>query len=413
MSPLELPQIRATSPTLAETMRACLLRGGLSKATGSSRFVLGNPKAWLGIAYHEVLEKIVEVDLGQETLDAAVERLWNQAIATQQQRADVHALDRRFNSPAAWPGYHVARASVVLRAQDLSLGPAPAVSPAAKASGPGLDGSIREHEFSACGGKLLGRPDVIRANEVVDYKSGAIVEYDESTQTDVVKTAYVRQLRIYGYLVKEKLGWWPLRGLLLPLAGAGVEVALDPSECVREATEAVALLDAYNGKVRAGAAPEEFASPSPPGCRWCPYKLLCPAFWQAASPEWSSQLDGAAVEGVLAEAPSVIHVGAARAVALDIQAGSEARHRAQIAPLNPAAHPVVTTLAAGERVRLVGLRARPDGVLVPGDRTVVFRVDELPLVATGCEGAELDASDHDEQAARGRGLHGTAMCRTK
>jgi len=124
VSPLELPQIHATSPTLAETMRACFLRAGLSRATGSSRFVLGNPKAWLGTAYHEVLEKIVEVDLDQETLDAAVERLWNQAIATQQQRADVHALDRRFGSPTAWPGYHVARASVVLRAQELSAAPA-------------------------------------------------------------------------------------------------------------------------------------------------------------------------------------------------------------------------------------------------------------------------------------------------
>jgi hypothetical protein len=170
---------------------------------------------------------------------------------------------------------------------------------------------------------------------------------------------------------------------------------LDQLECAREATEAVALLDAYNGMVSAGAAPEEFASPSPQGCRWCPYKLLCPAFWQTALPEWSGQLDGAAVEGVLAEAPSAIHAGAARAVALDIQAGSEARCRAQIAPLNPAAHPGVITLAAGDRVRLVGLRARPDGVLVPGDRTVVFRVDDLPLVVTGCEAGELDEIDDD------------------
>ena len=382
MSPLELPRIRATSPTLAETMRACFLRAGLSRATASSKFVLGNPKAWLGTAYHEGLEKIVEVDLGQEPLDATVERLWSQAIATLQQRADVHPLDRRFGLPTAWPGYHVARASVVLRAEGLSAGPPPAIAPNARqVSGAGLSGS-REQEFTACDGKLLGRPDVIRADEVVDYKSGAIVEYDEATQSDVVKAAYIRQLRIYGYLVKEKLGWWPPRGILLPLAGAGVEVALEPSECEREATEAVALLDAYNGKVRTDAAPEEFASPSPQGCRWCAYKLLCPAFWQAASPDWSGQLDGAAVEGVLAEAPSVIHAGAARAVALDIQAGSEARRRAQIAPLNPAAHPGVITLAAGYRVRLVGLRARRDGVLVPGERTVMCRLDDVPIVST-------------------------------
>jgi hypothetical protein len=364
-------------------MRACFLRAGLSRATGSSKFVLGHPKAWLGTAYHEVLEKIGDADLGQETLDAAVERLWKQAIATLQQRAEVHPLDRRFGSPTAWPGYHIARASVVLRAEGLSAGPPPGAAPYAKqASGAGTSGGSREQEFTACGGKLLGRPDAIRADEVVDYKSGAIMEYAEATQSDVVKAAYIRQLRIYGYLVKANLGWWPLRGLLLPLAGAGIEVALDPLECAREATEAVALLDAYNGKVSAGAAPEEFASPSPQGCRWCPYKLLCAAFWQTALPEWSGQLDGAAVEGVLAEAPTVIHAGAARAVALDIQAGSEARRRAQIAPLNPAVHLGVITLAAGDGVRLVGLRARRDGVLVPGERTVMCRIDEVPIVTT-------------------------------
>jgi hypothetical protein len=382
VNPLELPHIRATSPTLAETMRACFLRAGFARATGSSKFVLGNPKAWLGTAYHEVLEKVVEVDLRQETFDAAVERLWKQAIATLQQRADVHPLDRRFGSAIAWPGYHVAHASMALRAEGLSAAPRPATAPSRnQVSGADLGGSIREHEFTAYDGKLLGRPDVIRADEIVDYKSGAIVEYDEATQSDVVKAAYIRQLRIYGYLVKEKLGWWPLRGLLLPVAGAGIEVPLDASECVREAAEAVGLLDAYNRKVRGGAAPEEFASPSPQGCRWCPYKLLCPAFWQTALPDWSGQLDGAAVEGVLAEAPSAIHAGAARAVALDLQAGSEARCRAQIAPLNPIAHPAVITLAAGDRVRLVGLRARPDGVLAPTQRTVLARVADLPTVA--------------------------------
>ncbi len=376
-------------------MRTCLLRAGLSRAAGGSRFVLGNPKAWLGTAYHAVLEKVVDLDLRQESLDAAVEWLWNQAIAIQQQRADAHALDRRFGSPTSWPGYYVARASAMLRAQELYRRPARSLAPDAKqAFGLEFGNSMREHEFVACDGKLLGRPDLIRDSEVVDYKSGEITEYDEATQSDVVKSAYVRQLRIYGYLVKDELGWWPTRGVILPLAGAGVEILLDPSECAREATDAVALLDTYNSKVRAGAAPDELASPSPQGCRWCPYKLLCPAFWAAVSPEWSGLLDGAAVEGVLAEAPAVIHAGAARAVALSVRAGSEARPQAEIAPLNPAAHPVVTTLAAGERVRLVGLRARPDGVLVPTQRTILARVVDLPVVvvAAGEEGRAIGPS---------------------
>ncbi len=381
MLTLELPEIRATSPTLAETMRSCLLRAGLSKATGSSDFVLGNPKAWLGTAYHEVLEKIVGINLGEESLEAAVERLWHQAVAAQQNRADTHALDRRFGSPTAWPGYHVARASVLLRAQEIAGGP-PAQQPVTQQlTGTGLSSTIREQEFNAFSGRLFGRPDVICADEVVDYKSGAILEHDGATQTDVVKASYVRQLRIYGYLVKQTLGWWPQRGVLLPLGGPGVEVSLEPSECEREANEAIALLDSYEGKLRTAAAPGDLATPSPDSCRWCPYKLICPSFWQASSPAWSGQLDGAAVEGTLAGGPAEIHAGAARAITANIQAGSEECRRAQIAPLNPSMHTSVTSLTAGDRVRLVGLRARADGVLVPAQRTILARLADLPAVA--------------------------------
>lgn len=363
-------------------MRVCLLRAGLSRASGGSKFVLGNPKAWLGTAYHEVLEKIVHVDLGQEPLLDAVARLWNEAVAAQERRAKAHALDRRFGPPVGWPGYHVARASVLLRAEELAGKPTPPELPIEKQtrSIEAAAATLREHEFTAFGGKLLGRPDVVRADEVVDYKSGAIFEHDAATQTDVVKATYVRQLHIYAYLVKQQLGWWPQRGILLPLGGAGIEIAFEPSACEREAKEALALLDEYNDRLRAGAGPEDFASPSPENCRWCQYKLVCSSFWKTSSPAWSGHLDGAAVEGVLADGPAMIHAGAARAVSLDIQGGSEVRRRAQIAPLNISTHPAVTTLAPGDSVRFIGLRARPDGVLAPSDRTVLFRLKDLPFV---------------------------------
>ena len=248
---LEVPEICAISPTLAETMRECLLRAGLSRASGSSNFVLGSPKAWLGTAYHEVLEKIVDVDLRQESIDDAVERLWNQAIADQEIRTTVHAFNHRFGSPVAWPGYHLARASVLLRATELSGAIPFGVSDRTpQASETQSAGALREHDFTAFAGRLIGRPDVIRAGRVVDYKSGAILERDDATQTSVVKAAYGRQLRIYGYLVRQALGWWPQYGILLPLGGAGVEVALEPSECEREANEALALLISYEARLQ-------------------------------------------------------------------------------------------------------------------------------------------------------------------
>jgi hypothetical protein len=378
---LELPEIRATSPTLAETMRACLLRAGLSKATGVSNYVLGSPKAWLGTAYHEVLEKIVSTDPGEEPLHDAVERLWNQAIAAQLQRSSTHPLDHRFGSPAGWPGYHVARASVLLRAQDLDRRPTSAGSLLTRQLSSAAPSTVfHEQPFTAFDGRLVGRPDVIRGRDVIDYKSGAILEHDAETETDAVKAAYVRQLRIYGYLVRQNLGWWPERGVLIPLGGAEVEVVLDASTCENEATEAVGLLAEYNEKLRTGAALEQLATPSVQTCRWCPYKIICPVVWDTATPDWSGQLDGAAVEGPLTDAPSPIHGGAARALTVATERGNEARQQTKIAPLNISIYSGIDSAVAGDRVRLVGLRKRADGVLVPSARTIVFRVSDLPHV---------------------------------
>jgi hypothetical protein len=381
MSDLSLSVIPATSPTLAEIMRLCQLCAGLSKAAGSSAFVLGNPRGWLGIAYHEVLEKITWIDLEKESVEAAVDRLWTKAVEVLHQRSSHHSLDRRFGAPETWPGFHLSLASVMVRASELTASLAPPVTTEGLAHREHAVHDIRERKFTAFDGQLVGRPDVIRGHEVVDYKSGSIVEFDEIAQTDVLKASYVRQLRIYAFLVKETLGWWPQRGVLLPLAGAGIVVALDPNQCTHEATAAVELLAAYNATVSTSSQIEDLASPTAQNCQRCPYKVICPPFWQTASVEWCGQIDGVAIEGIVAEAPKTIQAGAARAVSIDIERGSAASCRVQIAPLNPIAHPVVITLAAGERIRFVGLRARRDGILVPGERTLVFRVDDVPCIA--------------------------------
>jgi len=368
---------------MAEVMRACLLRAALSRNRSAANYVLGNPKAWLGTAYHEVLEKLADAIPDASSLDAVVEQLWNAAIATQHGRALAHSLDARFGAPTTWPGYHLARAAVRLRAQEMIRAD---VSRAETRGAP--PNELREKEFTAFDGKLLGRPDLIRADEIVDYKSGTVNEFDEATQTDVVKAAYVRQLRIYGFLVKQVLGRWLARGVLLPLAGAGVEVALDPADCTREAAEAVTLLDDYNTRVRSGDPVQSLATASPASCKWCSFKLICPAFWHAASSSWSGGLEGAAVEGVLLEPVRTIHGGSALAISLDIQRGTEAPQRAEIAPLNPSVHSSLRELRVGDRVRVVSLRTRTDGKLVPTTRTIVASVTDLPSFETSVLGSE-------------------------
>jgi hypothetical protein len=177
------------------------------------------------------------------------------------------------------------------------------------------------------------------------------------------------------------LGRWPVRGVLLPFAGPGLTVPLKPDECRRAATEAVAQLDDYNTKVTAGATPHQLAAPTPTSCKWCSFKLLCAPFWSAVNPRWSGQLDGPVVEGILREPPRAIQGGAAVSLAIDIQSGSEGPGQLQLAPLNPSTHPAVAAVTTGDRVRLVGLRARADGSLVPTSRTVLARVGDLPTLA--------------------------------
>ncbi len=54
----ELKPIQAISPSLAEILRNCPLQAAISRISGIKRFVLDNPKAWLGTAYYDVLEKL-------------------------------------------------------------------------------------------------------------------------------------------------------------------------------------------------------------------------------------------------------------------------------------------------------------------------------------------------------------------
>ena len=306
--------------------------------------------------------------------------LWEKAINLSFQRVAGHALDHRFGEPQTWPGYHLALASVLIRAKEITGGGV-AAHLHEKLPTPSPDYAIRERSFLAYGGRLVGRPDVIRRPEIIDYKTGGIAEYDDETGAEVTKASYVRQLRIYGYLVKETLGWWPERGILLPLAGVGIEVVITPADCEREAAEAIALLDAYNERIASEKNPNNLAEPSPLACKWCPYKILCGAFWSKASPDWSGTLDGASVEGLVCENPQSTHGGVAVAITLEIERGTETPRRVQIAPLNSHIHSGVTTLTQGERVRLIGLRTRPDGRLVPTQRTILLSAAAIPTVS--------------------------------
>lgn len=382
MAILTISQLSSTTPTLAETMRACFLRAGLSRSQGSREYVLSNPKAWLGIAYHGVLEALPGLATNETSVSLSedVDARWNHSISRLAQQATAHPLNRRFGPPQTWKGYFLVLETLRLRVRDF----APIVTSRSQEEEPRLRErkrrTSREEEFEAFGGQLRGRIDLLRGDEIIDYKTGALFENETGDSEPSLKEAYVRQLRLYAYLAHSATGTWPKRGLLYPLAGSPVVVELDPSDCEREAEEAVNLLKLYNQSIASAETTNDAASPSPEACRWCPFKIICSPFWTTASVNWPTILDGDAVSGRLLKAPLSIHGGTAWSISLTVDMGTIPNGEVAIAPLSSDVHSSISELSAGERVRIVGLGQRANGSLFPTLRTVVLSEDHAPTI---------------------------------
>ncbi|HVM00504.1 MAG TPA: PD-(D/E)XK nuclease family protein [Egibacteraceae bacterium] len=375
--PLELTTIWTVSPSLAELLRLCPLRAGLSRLENATALVLGNPKAWLGTAYHEVLAAA-----GAHASDASAADVWEQAVREQHERAEAHPLNRRFGVPDRWPGYHLIRAMALMRAHEIGGDGGAEVANAGMPPVVGDSRPTNRHErwLTAAGGRLVGRPDLLRGDAVIDYKTGDVIEHRED---HVVKATYVRQLQLYAFLVRDSTGRWPARGVLLPMEGLPVEIEFDAGDCERVAAETLELLDKYNDAVSGGAGVLDLASPSPETCRWCPFQLVCPAFWAAAGSSWREHLGTAAVGGLASSVPEPIHSGSALALQLRVDEGTEeAGDVAALSPLSPATYPVLRQVQQGTRIRVVGLARRAGGTLMPTNRTVIARVDDLPQIVS-------------------------------
>lgn len=371
---LALPLIPSTSPSLAEAMRTCLLRAGLSKTPGIWAYVLSNPKAWLGTAYHGVLKRLPE--LGGADGPSRLQQFWRQEIVRLEQQAAGHPLNRRFGAATSWRGYYLVLETLKLRAASL----APAAGPRVQTRNNAAQ-TFREEDIVGFEGKLKGKPDLGRGDEIIDFKTGNIYEAaDDEDTSPALKQAYVRQLRTYAYLVHEATGRWPRRGLLYPIAGPPVEVDIDSAACVQEATEAVALLDQYNIEAARVADPAAIASPSPDACRWCGFKMVCPAFWNSADEQWIGTLDGDAAAGQLLAPPQPIHGETGFSLFIAVDAGTVPHAPLTLSPLPATVHTNLAGLAAGIRVRVTGLSRRAAGTIIPTIRSVAFAEEHIPAI---------------------------------
>ncbi len=355
-----------------------MLRAGLSRCAQLQPFVLGNPKAWLGTAYHKVMEQLPAILSGGGDPLARADAIWNAETARLEQEAASHPLNARFGPARSWKSYYLVQATLRLRIEEALAGwsaPQPATS--------ARPATAREVDITAAQGKLRGKIDLIRGDDLIDYKTGSIFEDDDIGSAPAVKQVYVRQLRIYAWLghADSSYGRWVKRGLLYPLAGAPVEVPITPAECDAEAAAAIALLDEYNGAVAAGTSLTTMAKPSPEACRWCPFKPFCPAFWAAVNPDWSGQLDGEAIRGNLAATPQPLLVPDAYGLDVVVQQGTiPPGTSVHLAPMPAQIHQALPTLAAGQPVVLTRIGRKANGSLFPLLQTVLLTDQQINAV---------------------------------
>jgi len=357
-----------------------MLRAGLSRCAHLRPFILGNPKAWLGTAYHKVMEQLPTILAASEPL-ATTDAIWNAEIVRLEQEAANHPLNARFGSARSWKGYYLVQATVRLRIEEALVG-ASTTQPLASAP----RSTVREVDITAAQGKLRGKIDLIHGDDLIDYKTGSIFEEDEIGGEPAVKQVYIRQLRIYAWLAHADSpdGRWVKRALLYPLAGAPVEIPIVPAECEAEATTAIALLDTYNDALAAGTSLTTLANPSPEACRWCPFKSFCPTFWTVINPDWTGQLDGGVIRGTLVAPPQALMLQDAYSLDVSVQQGTvQPGTLVHLAPLPAQIHQALPALAAGQPVVLTRVGQRANGSPFPILETVLLTQDQVNIVWQG------------------------------
>ncbi len=253
---IKLSAIARTSPTLWSHMRLCGLRAVLAATPAADRWVLHDPRAWLGSAFHRLMEVT-----RRGATPAHTESIWNAAIAEAVAAALNHPLDRRFAAPERWPSYFLVRQRAFALAAKLGAPRKPDGAEGRTAQERPGPARGPERRFEARGGRLVGRPDYYDGHTLTEYKS-SLPDAAWAGAAEITDS-FRRQLRLYAVIIADALGKWPAAGRIVAASGQTLEVKIDPAACNAEADAALAALDALNAALNAGAPPVTWQPPLP------------------------------------------------------------------------------------------------------------------------------------------------------
>jgi hypothetical protein len=355
-------------------MRLCALRAALAATPDANSWVLHDPRAWLGTAFHKLMEAMRS---GATPADS--ERIWNAAIAEAVAAARDHALDRRYLAPERWPSYYLVRQRAFALAAKVSASRRPKGCDvrAFQLREEPLRGP--ERRFEARGGRLVGRPDYYDGHTLTEYKSS--LPDAAWTGAAEILDGFRRQVRLYAVIIAEVFGRWPTSGRVVAASGQVIEVDIDSVACNAEANAALGTLDALNSALTSGKTAEDLAHPSASACSSCPFQILCPAFWRHLGLPGMNDLTEAVLEGVLERLESGPD-GDLYTAYITAQSTNGHLNGQQAVVLRESVHGRLAPSDVGSSCRLVSGRARPDGRLGADLSTIVFAVPNLPRLET-------------------------------
>ena len=375
--PITLSAIARTTPTLWSQMRICGLRASLAANPAADPWVLHDPRAWLGTAFHRVMKA---AQAGASRVD--VESAWNAAIAQAVTTASLHPLDARFSQSERWPSYFLVRQRALSLTSE-HMQPAPHDSKAAPRQ-PGAPRSA-ERLLVARGGRLAGRPDHFDGKILSEYKSN--LPDAAWPRAAEILDRYKRQVRLYAAIIADALEVWPSRARVVAASGDVLEIPIDPASCNAEADAALAALDALNEALSSGAVAEELASPSAIACSGCPFMLVCPASWLRLSEGRLQGLADVALQGTLEKVEAGPDGDLYTADVLVRCATSELTGKQPLA-LRKSIHGDLGLSAIGSLCRIVDGKRRPDGRIRADISTIVSSVAALPALKNPLNRAE-------------------------
>jgi hypothetical protein len=372
--PITLGPLENTSPTAAAQMTICGLRAGLSSCKEADAWVLHDPRLWLGIALHSLLEKARNGVVGTDLGDA-----WQTEVRHFTQQAELHQFDRRFSNLVRWPNYYLMEeralsvAAELVAAQNNTAG-------SRCAQGQRLPHSGTERRLVARSGRLVGRPDRFDQNSITDYKSNLP---DTSTALEVqIFRQDRRQIQIYAAIIAESFGFWPTTGIIAGASGETAEFPLAPAECDAEADAAVADLAAWNRALSSASRPSDIASPSESSCGRCRFQLVCPAFWTwlvRRSPSGTPSRAPVAAAGVL-KSIQLGNDGDLQTISLDGVVSTQPGMIATSLVTRRSIHGTLLPSDIGSECRIVGAEMRRDGRLTADWLTVLMPADRIPQI---------------------------------